>query len=570
MEQLNAENEEFLKKIETLEIAASNMEKRNAKNSEQYKELESRYDKLAESNSQSLRESATKLEQTMIELDACKKARKDDEHHRAVIEAERDDLLQKLEVKSERFRELESENHKYVTKVQQLTKDIDDFHTSFDRDKADMEQKYLEQLDKLRSLKDSELESMKNNVSAIKGELASVIAEKDEVLLTNARQLSANNALESEISHLSSSIAHMEADRLELNKSLNGLRETSETRIQSLEKQNQDLKSSLNDIKDEMVLVTSDKASIEEELSTLHSKNKSMVTNRDSMKKGYEEQLQEMQAKIDVMVKTNTSLQAQVVDSQTAVTISNRDELEEVKKENYALQQELENTRFSLKEANSRNETLTSNCEEEFVGLQAKINSLVEANSTLAAQNEALATETRVAASDHDEMGVFNKTNGDLTQELDTLPSALELTQDFKNCKENDDEELKAPQSETVKFVDVNSTSQMQGISNESELVALDVENKYLRRELDALRSSLSQVKETSGELTTSCIDDEDAKEACKEEVETLKTEINRLTGALDQLQSRFNDVQDTNVTLEEAIQDIQLEKEGTCISDIQ
>lgn len=616
MEQLNSENEEFLKKIETLESAAVSMKETNVKNSEMYKELEGQlndlkqsYDEAISVNNGASKQAAEQLELASRELESerakwldekamLEKAIEEADSARKSFEAEKDNLLQKLEASNEEFAALKLDYEEQIRSVQQLTASIE----ALREEKAAIEQQHFEHSEAL-SAKDIDLKSAQNElkeskeaVAKLTEKLAAAVAEKGEILSAKSDELNAKESLVSKIVQLTNSSEQLKSERSELETSLRDLQRSSAERIQLLEKEKIDLQSLLDLAKS----CSAEIPKLQEELSALRSVNESLTADRESDKQSFEERLSSLQAEIDKLVEANSTLQLQneYLDTQAQATNSEIDRLRALEMENGNLKQDLHQLQTSLESSNIAKETLAighesdkTSFEESLASLQAEVDRLTEANSTLQ-------RETKAANISNDRLNALSDENAAMKRETDTLRSALEAATSASEASALGKEEM---QSQIDKLTEANSALQSaldtQAMAASSAIDmsdARDQEDNDMRRQLETLRSSLEAANKSN---EASAIEREADKTRYEERIASLEAEIGKLTeanstqtaaaastdilakelaetkDALKQLQSKFDDIKDTNVTLEEAIQDIQLEKEdieaeneGKCI----
>lgn len=601
MEQLNSENEEFLRKIETLESGAVSMKETSVKNSEQYKELECElkdlkqsYDDAIAANDKALKQANEQLELASQELQServkwledkamLQKAIEEAVDARKSLESEKDNLIQKLNAGNEEFAKLKSDNEEQIRSIQQLTADFD----ALREEKAAIDQQNIEHLEALSS-KDNDLNSAQNElkdakeaVAKLTEKLAAAVAEKGEILSAKSDELNAKESLVSKIVQLTNSSEQLKSERSELETTLRDLQRSSAERIQLLEKEKTDLQSLLSSAE----TCNAEIPKLTKELSELRSMNEKLTADQESNKQTYEEKLSSLQTEIDKLSEANSTLQSQneSLNAQAEATNSEVDGLRALEIENGKLKQDLDQLETFLESANNAMEALATQSEsdkmsfeEKLASLQAEVYRLTEANSALQAGKEA-------AAISNDRLKTLNDEN-------DTLRSALEEATSASQAAALNKEESTCLQAQIDELTEANSAlqsaidSQAMASSRAAETSdARDEENNDLKSQLETLRSSLEAANKANEAIA---IDREGDKIQYEERIVSLEAEISKLTeasltqtaaavstdtlakdlaetkDALKLLQTKFDDLKDTNVTLEEAIQDIQLEKE--------
>ena len=557
MEQLNSENEEFLKKIESLEKSAVTMKDATTKNSEQYNELESqlqnlrqKYDEATKIHDESTKESAAKLEAISCELEsekkkwadekvACEKAVSDAEMERDSVAAARDELLRQLEAESKKLQLLQSEHDKQSGAMQQLNLEMEDLRCSFEEEKAAIEKKHLDQIEASTS-KDGKLQSIEKDlneangtVSKLKEELAAAIAEKEEILSSKSDEINAKESLVSKIAQLSNSAEQWKGERVKLETSLRDLQRTSAERIQSLEKEKTELQSSLDVLKGDLYAAEGEKsklAALENQLAVVtssldeaNSANEALTVDHESAKKNYEEKLVSLQADIDKLAETNSALQLQneALDAQVTWANSSSEELKESNSAVSKLKEELaaaivEKDNALLEKSNELN--VNQSLKSQIAELSDRVDQMKSERSEIETSLHDLQT------SSSERIQLLEKENTNLQSSLDDLKEQMNSERTGIETSLHD---LQKSTSERIELLE-KENSALQSSLNEKITAAEgeEVEVSKLREELDSLRASLEEANNANEALTAS---QESNRTKYEGELVTLRAEINRL-----------------------------------------
>ncbi|KAL3805306.1 hypothetical protein HJC23_009013 [Cyclotella cryptica] len=438
---------------------------------------------------------------------------------------------------------------------------------SLEASKVLLESKANELLDRIK-----QLESNEQTLEGERGQL--------EMSLSNLQQLSSEqscriHSLEEENSMLQSSLNEVREEKISVEFEKNNIISEKSKRLQELESEldkiaflEQEREQLLSKLESNNNLIH-ENARLTEEVNTLRSSlekanniNEALASSsigHERDKKAYQEKLASMRAEIDrlteaisVLQTENESLNAQAASTTPydRVNKEHEDKFAARDKEISRLTGEINALRSSL-ETTHVNESLISRSiehnddkqadEKNVASLEAEIDRLVKANAAL--QKESLKSETSSTAFTdllnqecEDKLAMQNEICR-LTEEVNTLRSSLEEA-DIRN---------EMLESRSIGHATDQETYEKKFLSLQAEIDKLKQENSALQTEYEFLKAETSSTSPTD-ELIRELADVNRALQRLHDEHRTLK--------------SVLDDAKDTNVTLEEAIQDIQVEKE--------
>ena len=396
-------------------------------------------------------------------------------------------------------RELESEKKK----LNDAHEDAESKRELAEKERNDMHQKLEDQNEKLRELTSANEEHIQSAQQLMK--------DMDTLRLTYEKEQAA-----------------MEEKRLE--------------QLDTLNSKDMELKSIGIELKDAVEAVSK----MTEELM----ENKAQQESLKSKIKELEGQETSSFERIELLEKEKTDLLSSLDDLKEKVLLSGN-EKEEITK----LEEELASLRSSLEAANDAHES-------------EKMQTLVQTNVELEAQINALKDQVTAMNMDTDKLVALQKEYDNLKQERDaalneTKESSVERSCDSK--KHNMDYESQLDSLQTIidklkcELETLSETNNKQAAtikSNNDKLELVDKEKTDMREQLKKLNGALEDAVDHSNSLKAEIDRLTEAKQAA---VTSSSEEILR---ELEETKSKLEELQDTNVALEEAVQDIQLEKE--------